>query len=331
MLVVTKTPLRISFLGGGTDYKSYFHRKPGAVLGMSIDKYIFIASVDMDGIQDYRYRVSYSKIEQVNSKEQIEHPVIKAVLSERSINENLDISIISDMPANSGLGSSSAFTVGLLRMLNARYEVRATKLDLALEAIYVEKELLNENVGIQDQLHCSFGGINRFDFFQDDIKVSPVVMRGECQSTLLDSLFLVYTGIKRHASQVLDNQIQKTIDGSNDKYLEEMYKMVAEGSEILSNPDPTSLLVDFANLLSKGWHLKKQLSKSISDPQIDQLYERCLSAGALGAKLCGAGAGGFLLCIVPEQNRLNFLSDLADTSVVKISMDTEGSQVMLRG
>jgi D-glycero-alpha-D-manno-heptose-7-phosphate kinase len=194
MLIVSRTPLRISFFGGGTDYPEYFERGRGAVVGMAIDKYLYIAALRLSSILDYRYRVSYSRIETRADADAIEHPVVRSVIRHFGVTDPLDLSIMADLPARSGLGSSSSFTVGLVNLICALQRRQITKLDLARTAQFVERELLAENVGVQDQYHASFGGLNRFDFEGNRARISPVQMTGPCLAALTGSLLLVYTG-----------------------------------------------------------------------------------------------------------------------------------------
>ncbi|MEI7714276.1 MAG: kinase, partial [Rhodospirillales bacterium] len=193
MMIVARTPLRVSFFGGGTDYPEYFRRARGAVLGMAIDKYVYISALRLASILDYRYRVSYSRIETVTDAADIQHPVVRNVLAHYGVTEALDLSIMADLPAKSGLGSSSSFTVGFLNLIAALQKRQITKLDLARQAVFVERELLAENVGVQDQYHAAFGGLNRFDFEGARTRISPIQMSGDCLTALTGSLFLVYT------------------------------------------------------------------------------------------------------------------------------------------
>jgi D-glycero-alpha-D-manno-heptose-7-phosphate kinase len=204
MMIVSRTPLRISFFGGGTDYPEYFERARGAVLGMAIDKYIYISALRLASVLDYKYRVSYSKIEMVAAVSEIQHPVVRAVLEHHGLDQPLDVSILADLPARSGLGSSSAFTVGFLNLVGTLRHQMMTKLDLARSAVYIERDVLGENVGVQDQYHAAFGGLNRFDFETGRTRLSPIQMSGACQGALTSSLFLVYTGMTRFASVTLD-------------------------------------------------------------------------------------------------------------------------------
>ena len=327
MVLISKTPLRISFFGGGTDYPEYYLNNKGGVLGMAINKYVYIASIELNGIQNYNYRVAYSQLEQVNRIDEIKHPVVKALLSDYKVREPLDISIMSDMPAGSGLGSSSAFTVGLVNLLKRKENIQMTKLDVALEAIRVEKELLKENVGIQDQLHASFGGINRFEFHKNNITVTPLTMRGENLKVLTNSLFLVFTGIQRHASAVVSAQLKKTETGNNDVYLHTMYEMISEAQSILTSSYSDQIVDGFSKLMNESWAYKQKLGTAITSSEIDHIIDHCRTKGASAVKLCGAGGGGFLLCLVPESFQKEFIGSIKPLKAVKIDIDVNGTQV----
>lgn len=328
MLITSRTPLRVSFFGGGTDYPEYFKRAPGAVLGMAIDKYIYISALKLENFLEYKYRVSYSQLERVHDIASIHHPVIRNVLDHHKIDEALDISIMSDLPANSGLGSSSSFTVGFLNLVAALKGRRPMKLELANNAIHIEHVLLNENVGIQDQLHASFGGINRFDFVDGDIRITPIQMVAECQSALMHSLLLVHTGISRHASKTVDEQLVATRENRVDKELEHLLKLTAQACSLFKGRDPDSMLEDFGAMMHEGWMTKRKLSTQVSSPHIDDLYESSRAAGALGGKLCGAGSGGFLLMVVPTHAKAQFIEKIRPAAVVPINLDTQGSIIL---
>lgn len=328
MLISSRTPLRVSFFGGGTDYPDYFARRPGAVVGMAINRYIYISALRLSDIIDYKYRVSYSRLERANEVSEIEHPVVRAVLAHYGIHESLDISILSDLPASSGLGSSSAFTVGLINLVAALRNKSMTRLDLSREAIHVEQALLKENVGIQDQLHAAFGGLNRFDFQDGRIRISPVQMSSVCLDRLLDSLILVYTGKTRFASQILTEQIQATREQKIDRELSHLLQLVTQAVDTLEGDDPDAMLKDFGAMMHEGWQTKRRLSSGVSSPEIDALYDAALSAGALGGKLCGAGGGGFLLMVVPPHARNGFIEAFRNYSLVPIGMDRHGSVIL---
>lgn len=329
-MIISRTPMRISFFGGGTDYPEYFERARGAVLGMAIDKYIYISTLRLASVLDYRYRVSYSRIETVTEIAAIQHPVIRAVLTDQGISEGLDISILADLPARSGLGSSSSFTVGFLNLIGMLRQQTLTKLDLARSAVRVERELLGENVGVQDQYHAAFGGLNRFDFTDGRTRISPIQMSGDCQNALTSSLFLVYTGMTRFASQTLDEQMEKTKDRRVDAELSHLLALVDQGMAVLEAQDPERMLTDFGAMLHEGWETKKRLSSKVSNADIDALYDKARAAGALGGKLCGAGNGGFLLMLVPAERQAVFHEKMRDNVIIPVGLDTVGSTI-LRG
>lgn len=328
MLLISRTPLRVSLFGGGTDYPEYYTERRGAVLGLAIDKYIYIAALKLSGIQSYQYRIAYSKIEHVDSIDNIQHNAVKAAFEYYRIVHPLDLSVMADMPANSGLGSSSSFSVGLLNLIAHLREQQITKLDLALNAIHLERELLKENVGVQDQLHAAFGGINRFDLDGKNFRITPMMMRGECLHQLMQSLVLIHTGVSRHASAVVSEQLQRTRSGALDRQLDAMLSLVDQACDILTSSHPERILHELGTMLNDSWMLKRSMSPMVSTAEIDALYERALTLGALGGKLCGAGGGGFLLMIVPPGIRDSFIRTMAPTRVINIGLDTQGSTII---
>ncbi len=328
MMIVSRTPLRVSFFGGGTDYPDYFNRSRGAVLGMAIDKYVYISALRISSILDYRYRVSYSRIETVSAASEIQHPVIRSVIDHYEVQEALDLSIMADLPAKSGLGSSSSFTVGFLNLVAALQKRQMTKLDLAHQAVFVERELLSENVGVQDQYHAAFGGLNRFDFERDRTRLTPIQMTGQCLAALTGSLFLLYTGVTRFASATLEEQMEKTRSGASDRDLSHLLALTDQAVGVLEGIDPDRMLTEFGAMLHEGWETKKRLSSKVSSPQIDALYEAARSSGALGGKLCGAGSGGFLMMLVPLERQARFREALQNVVIIPIGLDTIGSTIL---
>jgi len=328
MLLSSRTPLRVSFFGGGTDYSGYFSRYPGAVVGMAIDRYVYISVLELASIIDYKYRLSYSKLQQVKHIADLEHPVVRAVLDHYAVEDALDISIQSDLPASSGLGSSSSFTVGLVNLIAAFKKKSMTRLDLGRAAIYIEQELLGENVGVQDQLHAAFGGMNRFDFVDGRIRITPVQMSANCQDYLLSSLVLVYTGKTRFASQVLTEQMAATKEKKIDRELGHLLALTAQAIDVLEGSDPETMLKEFGAMMHEGWQTKKRLSDRVSSTQIDAIYDAALCAGALGGKLCGAGGGGFLLMVVPPPVRQDFDQAMQATCLIPVNMDRHGSVIL---
>lgn len=328
MLLTSRTPLRVSFFGGGTDYPEYFARRRGAVVGMAIDKYIYASALPLTNILEYRWRVAYRRVEMVDELSDIQHPVVREVLGYYGIKESLDISIISDLPGGTGLGSSSSFTVGLLNLIFRLRERRATKFDLAKEAIKIEREVLRENVGVQDQYHASFGGINRFDFEAGRTRISPVQIVEPCLEALTSSLFLLYTGQKRSASGTLTEQMERTRGGLVDRDLSHLVSLTEQAVDVLEGGDPHRMLREFGAMLHEGWETKKRLASNVSNPSIDTLYDAARDAGALGGKLCGAGAGGFLLMLVPPWSREGFSRAVTQACAIPVGLDTSGSTIL---
>jgi D-glycero-alpha-D-manno-heptose-7-phosphate kinase len=295
---------------------------------MAINRYVYVSAVRLSDIIDYKFRLTYSQLERVSDASELEHPVVRALLQHECIDCPLDISIQADLPASSGLGSSSAFTVGLVNLLNALKGKTITRLDLGRKAIHAEQVLLKENVGVQDQLHAAFGGMNRFDFIDGRTRITPVQMTTECEDYLLSSLVLVYTGKTRFASKVLTEQMQSTKDRKIDRELSHLLALVSQSVDVLEGSDPEAMLRDFGRMMHEGWQTKRSLSSGISNPEIDALYEAALSAGAFGGKLCGAGGGGFLLMVVPPQARERFNSAMNTHSLIPVRMDREGSVIL---
>lgn len=330
MLITSRTPLRVSFFGGGTDYPEYFDRRPGAVVGMAIDKYVYVSALRLATFLQYKYRLSYSRLETESQIEKIQHPVVRAVLQHYSIEEALDLSIMADLPASSGLGSSSAFTVGLINLISALRQQPLTKFDLGRMAIFIEREVLKEHVGSQDQFHAAFGGINRFDFVDGRIRISPIHMTSDCQKQFVSSLVLLYTGITRYASDTLKEQIQSTKEQKVERELGHLVELTTQAVRVLEGRDPDALLRDFGAMMHEGWMIKRQLSSKVSNPEIDALYDHARAQGALGGKLCGAGGGGFLLMIVPPEARERFAAAIAPHVAIPVDIDTHGSTIILR-
>jgi D-glycero-alpha-D-manno-heptose-7-phosphate kinase len=328
MLITSRTPLRVSFFGGGTDYPEYFERHPGAVVGMAIDKYVYVSALRLANFLQYKYRVAYSRVEMESNVEGIQHPVVRTLLQHYQIEEALDINIMADLPASSGLGSSSAFTVGLINLISSLRSEPLTKLDLGLKAIFVERELLKERVGVQDQLHAAYGGLNRFDFIGGRIRISPVQMTSDCQRQFVSSLVLLYTGVTRYASENLKEQMESMKEKKVDRELSDLLELTSQAVRVLEGQDPDAMLRDFGAMMHEGWMIKRKLSSKVSSAAIDDLYDRARAAGAIGGKLCGAGGGGFLLMVVPPQARERFVSALAPTVVIPVGLDTHGSTII---
>ncbi len=325
-MVITRTPLRISFFGGGTDYPVWSSQNGGAVLSTAIDKYCYITCRRMPPFFDYRSRISYSKVENVSSNDAIEHPSARGCLKFLKIQEGVEIHHVADLPARTGLGTSSAFTVGLLLGLYALQDRMRDKQALAQDAIYVEQEVIREAVGSQDQIAAAYGGLNHIDFHRDgSFDVQPVLAPRERIAELQDHIVLFFTGFARTASEVAQVQIEET--HKRQAELSAMYQMVSEAEAIITNTSRP--IRDFGSLLHESWRLKKSLTNKISNPLLDEIYQTGLEAGALGGKLLGAGGGGFMLFFVPPQGRKALIDRLHRLLCVPITFPARGSQVVV--
>jgi D-glycero-alpha-D-manno-heptose-7-phosphate kinase len=326
-LIITKTPLRISFLGGGTDYPEHFRQHGGQTLAVTINKYSYVIVNPLAQLFDYKIRVSYSRTELVSAVEEVRHPAVRGCLQYLNLPGNMEIHYIGDLPARSGLGSSSSFTVGFLHALHAVKGELVSTTQLAEEAICVEQQLLNERVGVQDQYTCALGGLRHLTFSQDgQITANPVPLANEQLVVLQNHLMLFYTGINRYAHQILDEQIERTKQGTNTNDLHQMSNLVDQGLDILMNGHSISA---FGELLHNGWVAKRRLSSKISTSLIDDYYQRARLAGAIGGKLLGAGGGGFLLLFVPPPAQERVKVALNNLTCVDFSFENHGSALML--
>jgi D-glycero-alpha-D-manno-heptose-7-phosphate kinase len=325
-MIVTSTPLRISFFGGGTDYPVWYRQNGGSVLSTTIDKRCYITCRWLPPFFEYLSRVSYMKMENVSKNSLIEHPSVRACLQFMGIDEGIEIHHIADLPARAGLGTSSAFTVGLLLALHALKNEMRDKRTLAWEAIHVEQELLKEAVGAQDQVSAAFGGLNRIDFCQDDsIDVKRILASPDRINDLENHLALYFTGFSRIASEIAQEQLRVTPNKKQE--LTSMVELVDEAESVLT--DPGRSMDDFGRLLHEGWQIKRSLTQRISSASIDEIYAAGISAGALGGKLLGAGGGGFMLFYVPPERREALRHKLRNLLCVPFSFSTRGSEVVV--
>jgi len=328
MMIISRTPVRISFFGGGTDYPEYYLRKKGAVLGTTINKYTYISINTLSDFFDHKIRLGYSKTELVKHSSEIAHPSVRECLKHHGIDESLDIHIFSDLPAKTGLGSSSSFTVGFLNALYALKGKNISKQKLAEEACFVEQKLIQENVGSQDQFHAAFGGLNILEFTKNHIQARPVIISSKKLKLFEDHLLVFYTGLTRFASEVVKEQIDNTKTLSNDIYLQKMKEMVYAAEDIISKSSDEAFMKELGDLLHHGWELKKKLSSKISNPTIDLAYELARKAGVYGGKLCGAGSGGFLAFFVSPDKRQNVRKALSKFLEVDFKLENAGSSII---
>ncbi|MDB6031407.1 MAG: lmbP [Verrucomicrobiales bacterium] len=324
-MIISRAPLRISFFGGGTDYPEYFLQEGGAVLASAIDKFSYItASPFPSHLFDYSIRLSYRKVELVKDVNETEHAVFRECLKFCNLKKDIELHNVADLPAFTGLGSSSTFTVSLLQALHAFKGEFITPQQLALEAIYVERRLVNDNVGCQDQVLAAFGGFNIVEFrTEENIVVTRVAIAPQRLAELEQHLLLVFTGIKRKASEVVAKQL-KRVD-QNFSLLGTMRKMVDEGHSILTG---NRSLREFGELLHRSWMAKRSLDGCISNTEIDEMYERGMTAGAWGGKLLGAGGGGFLLFFAPPEVHPKIESMFVDQQILHVKLNAPGSQII---
>lgn len=322
-MIITKTPFRMSFFGGGTDLPDFFNEHGGTVISTTFDKYAYVNVRHLPPFMPYYTELCYSRFERVNEVDEIEHPAIREAMRMLDIHE-IRLTYEGDLPARTGLGTSSTFAVG---MLNAFYALKGKyvgKRKLAEDAIYLERELCKEVGGWQDQVAAAFGGLNRIDFANNQFKVTPIIIHPDKKKLLNDSLMLFFTGVSRFSSEV-----QKDTMSNQDEKLaqfKEMLSLVDDAQNILEHKH--SDLNDFGRLLHHTWELKRKTGGKISNNSIDALYERGLKAGALGGKLLGAGGGGFLLFYVEPDKRENLLKELDELMHVPFKFEDEGTSVV---
>lgn len=322
-MIITKTPFRMSFFGGGTDIPDFFRENGGAVLSTTFDKYCYVTVRHLPPFFDYTSELVYSKIERVNDLADMEHPLVRNAMRYLNMHE-LRINYESDLPARSGLGTSSSFAVG---MLNAFYALKgkyADKRKLADSAIYLERVLCAENGGWQDQIAASFGGFNRIDFAGDSYEVQKVIISPERKKALNDNLLLFFTGFKRYSSDIQSSTMTSLKDKT--AQLKEMLSLVDEAQDILT--DKSKDLDDFGRLLDTTWKLKRSTGSKISNGSIDELYLKATQAGALGGKLLGAGGGGFLLFYVQPENKEAVLKAMENLLYVPFEFENGGTRVI---
>lgn len=324
-MLITRTPLRISFFGGGTDYPAWYNEHGGMVLSTTIDKYSFITCRYLPPFFEYKYLIKYSIIEKVNTIGEIQHPSVRESVSFLKLKQGIEVAYTSDVPAMSGLGSSSAFTVGLLHALYALQGRVVTKRQLALDAIHVEQARIKEHVGSQDQVASAFGGLNKIVFRSEEIfQVYPLTITPKRARALQDNLMLFFTGISRRASDVAKEQVRVIKQKESD--FTKLAQIVEEAERILIHPSTS--LHEFGRLLHESWLVKRSLTDKITTPFIDGIYETARRAGAIGGKLLGAGGGGFMLFYVPAERQGAVRKALKKLLYVPFSFERTGSQLI---
>ncbi|MCP4674616.1 MAG: kinase [Deltaproteobacteria bacterium] len=323
-MIISRTPYRISFLGGGTDYPEWYLKHGGAVLATTIDKYCYLSCRYLPPFFEHKYRLVYSIVENCKTVDEIKHPAIRGIMKYMNVNRGVEIHHDGDLPARSGMGSSSSFTVGLLNAFYALMGLMPSKHDLATQAIFVEQEELKETVGSQDQVMAAYGGFNHVTFDKSGhISCRPVTIAPERIRELDSNLMLFYTCIKRTAANVAKSYTED-IDGKK-RQLRVMKDLVEEGLAALTGGQD---LNGFGELLHETWKMKRSLSSVVSNPTVDALYETARNAGAIGGKLTGAGGGGFLLLFVPPNCQKKVKEVLSNLIHVPFKFETSGSQII---
>jgi D-glycero-alpha-D-manno-heptose-7-phosphate kinase len=325
-VIITRTPYRVSFFGGGTDYPGWFREHGGAVLATTIDKYCYITCRHLPPFFQHKHRIVYSVIENVSHVEEIQHPAVRAALQWAKIEEGLEIHHDGDLPARSGLGSSSSFVVGLVHALHALDGKMTNRNQLAKTAIHIEQELLKESVGSQDQILAAYGGFNFIEFRADDsFDVRPVIVPQARKDTLAEHLMLCFTGFSRFASEVAKSQLDNL--HAKQPQLTRMRQMVDDGLGILV--DSSVPIQVFGELLHESWRNKRSLSHMITTPEVDQIYDAARDAGAIGGKLLGAGGGGFMLLFAKPEYHPKIRERLKNLIHVPFKFEDAGSRVVL--
>lgn len=328
-MIIVRSPLRVSFFGGGTDHPAWFDRpERGAVLSTSINKYIYIQLRRLPAVFDFNYRIAWGMLEEVRAISEIQHPVVRTVLEHYGTQDDSGYEVIynADLPSKSGLGSSSAFTVSLLHAFFGNLGRMCSKASLAKEAIFVEQKLLRETVGSQDQIAAAYGGMNRIDFYPGgDYRVTPVMIPPARRTELESSLMMFFTGFTRSAETIEQKKVAKFDDRAAE--LRAIYEMVGQAEEVLT--DPSRDLNQFGELLHQTWMKKRSLDASVSNPSIDASYEAARRAGAVGGKLLGAGGGGFLMMYVPLDRQAEVMRALLGLPHVPVAMERDGTSVVM--
>lgn len=325
-MIITRTPFRISFAGGGSDLPSYYEKFGGAVLSVSINKYMYLFMHDY--FDSNKYMLKYSKTELVDSLDKIQHPILKAVFSKYNIS-GVDFSSIADIPAGTGLASSSAFTVGLINLCNVYTDKYMEKSDIAKLACDIEINELKEPIGKQDQYACACGGLNFIEFSKDgNVDIEKLYLQSDAYRVLEKNLLMFYTGKTRSAGSILAEQKKNTEEDS--KKISNLHKMVKLAKELKAELLKGNVDA-MGDILHSGWLYKKELANGISNPDIDYYYDLAMKNGAKGGKLLGAGGGGFLLFYVEEQFRNKVRTALKDLKEIDFNFDSKGTNLIYYG
>jgi len=327
-MIITKTPYRLSLFGGGTDYPAWFEKNPSKIISAAMANYCWVHVKELPPFFDHTVRVTYSKTEHKSDASQIEHPAIRACLQHMGLQKGISIGHDGDLPARSGIGSSSAFTVGLLHALYAYQGRMISKENLAKEAIHVEQNVIGENVGIQDQIMASYGGIRVIDMGPGNNWTSNSIVLSDSYMKELEShIMLGFSGVSRHSETQSKKKVDNIKNGNTDNYLKQMMQLTDEAHNSIMKCESMDIL---GELFNKGWHIKRNLADGISEDWIDNIYNKACQYGAYGGKLMGAGGGGFFMFLVPPEKQNYLKEKLSEIKVwVPFKFDTQGSQIVL--
>ena len=324
-MIIARTPFRVSFAGGGTDLREFYSQEPGRVISTSINKYIYVVIKRQLGIVEHKYRINWSQVEFKDKIEDIEHPIVKEALKFFKVDFPIEITTFSDIPGQTGLGSSSSFAVGLVNALHALRGEMVTKHTLASEAAHIEVDVLGRAMGKQDHFAAAYGNLNIFTFNPDEsVTVEPVLYRPEIKKAIESNLLLFYLKTKRDASNILKTQQKETQNKLNS--LRELKDLVVPLRDIISNSSGNELN-KFGELLDKGWKIKRELTDKISSDKIDNYYQKAKDSGAIGGKLLGAGGGGFLLLYVETKHHQSVIDALSELFCLPIGFDDGGTRI----
>lgn len=324
-MIISKTPFRISLIGGGTDFPNYYRFNPGLVIGGTIDKYCYVSARFLPKVFEYKHRIVWSKNEVVNKNNEIIHPTVKAIFKHLNVKDGLEIHYQGDLQKNSGLGTSSSFCVGLLNSIRNLYKQQTKKLELATKAIHIEQNLMKEKCGSQDQIWASYGGFNTIEFHNKNFKVKSLGFKKTKLKNLSKNLFLIYTGINKFSHEIEKDKIYKL--DNNIKKLEKIYSLAINFKKDITN----NINFDFiGSYLNEYWNLKKTLSSKVSNSKIDEIYKESLLAGSTGGKVIGSGGGGFILIYCKKKYHKQLKKRLHKLPIIKFDFVNKGSEIIFK-
>ena len=324
-MIISKTPFRISLIGGGTDFPSYYSNNEGLVIGGTINKYCYVTARFLPNVFNYKHRIVWSQNEVVSNNKQIIHPTVKAVFQYLKISKGLEIHYQGDLQKNSGLGTSSSFCVGLINALKNLHGSKVNKLYLAKSSIKIEQDIMNENCGSQDQIWASYGGFNSIRFFKKQFKVNKIKISDKKLKSLCKNFFLIYTGINKFSNIIEKDKLVRF--DKNIRYLDQIHQLAKEFKSQITNTNNFSFVGDIMN---DYWDLKKNLSNKVTNYKINEIYKEALNCGASGGKIIGSGGGGFLLVYCKKKFHNKLRKKLFKLPIIKFDFVKEGSQIIFR-